>query len=130
MPDEPPTRHYNDKSAPPFVVPCDPRSREWNYRHDLPSQRRNNFFSDKSIRRISGESGIHTPFVPLNFNRLPPFQPGDIIEIKDKKDNEFGKQGVFDKQVDGLVYFSCNWGGWKRSPEDLQRIHMTEYKPH
>ena len=122
-------RIYNDKNAPPAVVPLDPRSWEWPYRHDRPSRKITNFYNDRSRKRISGISGSNHMAPPPNFYRNPPFLQGDILEIKDEYDNEYGKQGVFDKELNGFIYFSCNYGAWKREAADLKRIHWTEYRP-
>ena len=82
-----------------------------------------------SFHRISGISAIPSATVPPGFDRLGPFHKGDIIQIDNKINGEFGKQGVFDRKSKSFVYFKNDRANYQRAPQNLIRIHISEYEP-
>ena len=84
---------------------------------------------DSSFDRISGISAAPLVNGIENFDRSPPFGLGDILRITNRRNNDYGKAGVFDKRSPTFIYFSNDKNNWHRAPHNLQRIHITEYFP-
>ena len=85
---------------------------------------------DSSYARITGICAIPSRSVPLNFDRLGPFERGDAVEIKNRRDKEYKKQGVVDKRTNSFIFFSHDRAAYQRAPQNIQRIHISEYKPY
>ena len=84
---------------------------------------------DSSFSRATGISAYPSLTVPPNFDRLPPFKKGDIVEITNERNGEFCKQGVVDKKTPSFIYFSSDINQFQRASQNLVRIHISEYDP-
>ena len=84
---------------------------------------------DSSFSRIRGISAIPSPTVPPHFDPLPPFNDGDAVQITNPRDPEAGKQGVVHKKTNCFVYFSHDRASYQRAPQNVSRIHISQYKP-
>lgn len=84
---------------------------------------------DSSFDRVSGISAARLINGIENFDRSPPFGCGDILRIKNRRNNDYGKAGVFDKRSSTFIYFSNDKDNWHRAPHNVERIHITEYCP-
>ena len=84
---------------------------------------------DSSFDRVSGISAAPLLHGIENFDRSPPFKRGDILRIKNHRNDDFGKAGVFDKRSPTFIYFSNDKDNWHRAPKNLERIHISEYDP-
>ena len=84
---------------------------------------------DSSFDRVSGKSAAPLTHGIENFDRSPPFTKGDILRITNRRNNDFGKAGVWDKQSPTFIYFSNDKNNWHRAPHNLERIHISEYSP-
>ena len=82
-----------------------------------------------SFNHILGISATPSATVPAGFDRLGPFHQGDILQICNHLNGEFGKQGVFDRKSKSFVYFKNDRAHYQRAPQNLIRIHISEYEP-
>ena len=82
---------------------------------------------DSSFSRIRGTCAI--PNKPLNFDQRPPFFEGDVVEIKNPRDAEYGKQEVINNKSSTFYYFSNDREVFQRAPQNLKRIHQSDYHP-
>ena len=85
---------------------------------------------DSSFQRIRGICAIPSSTVPLRFDRLGPYKVGDIAQISREGDPEFGRQGVVHKVTNCFVYFSHDRASYQRAPQNICRIHISEYIPY
>ena len=84
---------------------------------------------DSSFQRVRGQSATPSLTVPINFNRRPPYRVGDIVEITNNRNGQRGRQGVVDRSSSSFVYFSNDNASYHRAPQNLKRIHISEYDP-
>ena len=85
---------------------------------------------DSSFDRIQGPCAFPSSTVPANFDIQPPFFKGDIVEIQNKYKGQKGKQGVVDRESITFVYFSNDRAKYQRAPQNLKRIHISDYNPY
>ena len=85
---------------------------------------------DSSFDRIQGQCAFPSSTVPANFDIHPPFFKGDIVEIQNKYKAQKGKQGVVDRESITFIYFSNDRAKYQRAPQNLKRIHISEYNPY
>ena len=102
------------------------RQAELHQAHKAPSSHRH---PDSSFSRIRGISATPTDSVPPGFDRLAPYDTGDAVEITNPRDPEVGKQGVVHKKTLCFIYFSHDRASYQRAPQNLTRIHISEYNP-
>ena len=93
------------------------------------SSRRSVLERDSSFDRVSGISAAPLVNGIENFDRSPPFGRGDILQITNRRNDDYGKQGVFDKRSPTFIYFSTDKNNYHRAPHNLKRIHISEYDP-
>ena len=88
------------------------------------------YLNDSSFKRIKGICKISSKTTPPGFDCLGPYKKGDITQITNQKDEEYGKQGVVHKVTNCFVYFSHDRASYQRVPQNIRRIHISQYKPY
>ena len=88
------------------------------------------YLKDSSFKRIQGICKIPSETTPPGFDRLGPYKKGDIVQITNLKDEEYGKQAVVHKVTNCFVYFSHDRASYQRAPQNICRIHISDYKPY
>ena len=119
------TRSYSTAAAQPPNTRRSHKLKPFREPSPPPGKRRDSYFD-----RVQGHCSLPSSTVPDNFNIDPPFFKGDIVEIQNKYNGQKGKQGVVDRESISFIYFSNDRAKYSRAPQNLKRIHISQYNPY